>query len=75
MQTIPTLGPKACKCYLHWAMWITIPNLPPKNLSHGPTTLHGRQVVVVHGAHLNVQIMVSGSWYELPPKLEAATLS
>ena len=22
IQTIPTLGPKVCKYYLHWAIWI-----------------------------------------------------
>ena len=28
IQTIPTLAPKVCKYYLHWAVWIISVNLP-----------------------------------------------
>ena len=28
IQIIPTLGPKACKCCLHWAIWIPRELLP-----------------------------------------------
>ena len=30
LQIIPTLGPKVCKCYLHWAIWI--PRVTPYDL-------------------------------------------
>ena len=29
IQIIPTLGPKVCKYYLHWAIWI--PRVNPKH--------------------------------------------
>ena len=28
IQIIPTLAPKVCKYYLHWAVWIPRVNLP-----------------------------------------------
>ena len=31
IQLIPTLGPKVCKYYLHWAIWI------PKDCDRGTT--------------------------------------
>ena len=35
IQIIPTLGPKACKYYLHWAIWIPRDRIMRVSLTNG----------------------------------------
>ena len=65
IQIIPTLGPKVCKYYLHWAIWI------PRVLVHLPF----KEALTVVILELRVPIESARSVVERLHKYKRTTLS
>ena len=61
LQIIPTLGPKVCKCYLRWAIWIprvtTYYLDPTSRQNNGPTPLiTAQKAIILHTFGVQVSL-------------------